>query len=263
MNAIFDFISNSLTQSLLLGPLMGVFFSAIFAGLNKSPGAQVPATVFQTKEVFVTKVVVKSQYHRKTDDGAGFLIVGGLALLFVIWKYAIYFDMIQYYLGNLIFTVLSFSIATIIISLLKGQYTSGEWWSCTAGPLISLCASIYLLNLAKNSFDPSIQQGALNNSFWTFYSDWLSEYGRNFMFAHVSGIVLLAIVVLSTAFILIHYLSLMNQRSSGMMHGFWFFLAKSTSFFSGRFWVLFNIFLLGTVYTLISPDLAPSWLTHR
>lgn len=263
MDVVSEFINNPLMQSLLLGPLMGVVFAALFSGLNKSPEPQAPATVIQTRTIYVTKVVERRQTSNQSDDGMGLLIAVGIALLFVIWKYAIYFDTIQYYLASLILTVLSFSSTTILISLVKGQYTSSEWWLYTVGPLMSLCISIYLLNLAKISFDPSIQQGALDNTFLTFYTDWLSEYGRNFMFAHVGGVVILALAVILTAFSLIHYLSLMNQRSSGMMHGLWFFLTKSTSFFSGKFWVVFIAFLLVAAYALINPDLVATWMTKK
>lgn len=263
MDIVLEFINDPLMQSLLLGPLMGVIFAALFSGLNKSPEPQAPATVIQTRTVYVTRVVERRQASNQSDDGMGLLIIGGIGLLFILWKYAIYFDTIQYYLASLILTVFSFSATTIIISLVKGQYTSGEWWLYTAGPLVSLCIAIYLLNLAKINFDPSIQQGALSNTFFTFYSDWLSEYGRNFMFAHVGGIVILALAVILTALSLIHYLSLMNQRSSGIMHGLWFFLTKSTSFFSGKSWLVLIGFLLVAAYTLINPDLMATWMTKK
>ncbi|WIH24345.1 hypothetical protein [Photobacterium damselae] len=263
MDVVSEFINNPLMQSLLLGPLMGVFFAALFSGLNKSPEPQAPATVVQTRTIYITKVVERRQTSNQFDDGMGLLVAGGLALLFVIWKYAIHFDTIQFYLASSILTVLSFSATTILISFVKGQYTSSEWWLYTAGPLISLGISIYLLNLAKISFDPSIQKGALDNTFWIFYTDWLSPYGRNFMFAHVGGVVLLALAVLLTALSLIHYLSLMNQRSSGIMHGFWFFLTKSTSFFSGKFWIVLIAFLLVAAYALINPDFVATWMTKR
>jgi hypothetical protein len=263
MDVVSEFINNPLIQSLLLGPLMGVFFAALFSGLTKSPEPQAPATVVQTRTIYITKVIEKRRTPNESDDSIWLIIVGIIALLFVIWKYAIYFDTIQYYLGSLILTVLSFSATTILISLVKGHYTSSDWWIYTAGPLLSLCVSIYLLNLAKISFDPSLQQGALNNSFWTFYKDGLNGYGRNFMFTHVAGVVILASAVLLTAFSLIHYLSLMNQRSSGIMQGLWFFLTKATSFFSGKIWVVFIMLLLIAAYSLINPDLVATWMTRK
>jgi len=263
MEVVLEFIHNPLAQSILLGPLMGVVFAALFSGLTMSPGPQAPATVTQTRTIHVTKVVERNRSSNGSDDGMALLIIGGFALVFIIWKYAIYFDAVQHYLATAILSVLSFSVTTIIISLAKGQYTSDEWWFYTAGPIILLCVSVYVLNLAKINFDPSIQQGALNNTFWTFYTDWLSEYGRNFMFTHVSGIALLALAVIFIAFSSIHYLALMNQRSPGAMQRFWFSLTKSTSFFSGKLWFVFVTFLLGAAYLLISPDLVANWITRK
>jgi len=263
MEVVLEFVHNPLAQSLLLGPLMGVIFAALFSGLTKSPGTQAPATVTQTRTIYVTKVVERSRSSNGSDDGMALLITGGFALVFIIWKYAIYFDVVQYYLATAILSVLSFSVTTIIISLAKGHYTSDDWWLYTAGPMILLCVSAYLLNLVKINFDPSIQQGAINNSFWSFYTDWLSEYGRNFMFAHVSGVALLALAIIFTAFSSIHYLALMNQRSPGAMQGFWFFLTRSTSFLSGKVWFVFVAFLLGGAYLLINPDFVANWITRK
>ena len=55
MDVVSEFINNPLMQSLLLGPMMGVVFAALFSGLTKSPGLQAPATVIQTRKVYVTK----------------------------------------------------------------------------------------------------------------------------------------------------------------------------------------------------------------
>ncbi|MCY9845750.1 hypothetical protein [Vibrio caribbeanicus] len=263
MDLVSEFIHNPLMQSLFLGPLMGVLFAALFSGFNSSPEPEAPATVVQTRTIYITKVIDKRQSSKRSDDGMSLLIIGGIALIFVIWKYAIYFNTILYYLNSSILTVLSFSVTTILISLIKGQYTSNEWWLYTLVPLLFLFISLYLLNLAKVSFDPAIQQGALNNNLWEFYTDWLDAYGRNFMLAHVGGVAILALAVLFTAFLLIHYLSLMNQRSSGMMHKLWFFLAKHTSFFAGKSCAIFISFLLATAYVLINPELAATWMTNK
>ncbi|WP_227368089.1 hypothetical protein [Halomonas sp. M20] len=263
MEVVLEFVHNPLAQSLLLGPLMGVIFATLLSGLTKSPGSQAPATVTQTKTIYVTKVVERNRPSNEVDSGIAFLIIGGFSLIFVVWKYAIYFDAIQYYLAAVILSVLSFSVTTILVSLVKGQYTSDEWWFYTVVPIILLFVSIYILNLAKINFDPSIQQGALNNTFWTFYKDWLNEYGRNFMFTHVSGIAFLILAIIFIAFSSIHYLALMNQRSLGAMQKFWLFLTKYTSFFSGKAWLFFVIFLLFLSYLLINPDLIANWITRK
>lgn len=250
-------------QSLVLGPLMGVVFSALFSVLTKSAAAEVPPTIIHTQRIYITRVAERSSSSSNSNDGAGFLILGGVALLFVVWKYAIYFDAIHYYLAFAILTIMSFSFTTMLISFLKGHYTSSEWWVYTLGPLLALLACAFLLNLARESFDPSIQAGALNNTFWTFYKEWLTDYGRNFMFAHVSGIVLLALVVLLVSMSLIYYLALMNQRSGGAAQGVWIFLARITSFFSGKFWPFLIAFLLFLSYLGLNPELAAMWLSTK
>lgn len=263
MDFFLEIINNSLMQSLVLGPLMGVVFAAVFSGLTKSPAAEAPSTIVQTKRVYTTKVVERRSSSNNSDDGMGFLVVVGVALLFVIWKYAIYFDAIHHYLTVAILTISSFSLTTILISFLKGHYTSSEWWVYTLGPLLALVVCAFLLNLARESFDPAIQEGALNNTLWTFYKEWLSDYGRNFMFAHVGGFVLLAFVVLLVALSLIYYLALMNQRSGGAAQGLWIFLARVTSFFSGKFWLFLIAFLLVLSYLGLNPELAAMWLSTR
>jgi hypothetical protein len=87
MDVVSEFTNNPLMQSLLLGPLMGVFFAALFSGLNRAPEPQVPATVVQTRTIYVTKVVERRQTPKQSDDGMGLLIAGGVALIFVITQY--------------------------------------------------------------------------------------------------------------------------------------------------------------------------------
>lgn len=259
MEFLLNVINNALMQSLILGPLMGVVFGALFSGLNSPLTSQAPSTIIQTREVYITRIVERESTSKSSDDGMGFIFAGVALLLFVIWKYAVLFDVIQQYLAVSILTVLCFSATTITISFIKGHYTSPEWWLYTLGPLSSLFACMYLLVLAKNSFDPNIQQGAMNNNVWTFYSDWLSEYGRHFMFAHVIGVAMLASSVLLVALSLVYYLSLMNQRSGGVMQGFWIFATKRTSLFAGKSWMLIIAVFLTSSYICIDPDLLTKW----
>lgn len=263
MDFILELFNNSSMQSLILGPLMGVVFAAIFAGLTKSPAAEAPSTIVQTKRVYITRVVERRSSSNGTDDGIGLLIGGGIALLLVLWNYAIYYEAIHYYLAVAILTISSFSLTTIFISFLKGHYTSSEWWVYTIGPMLALIACAFLLNLARESFEPAIREGALKHSLWTFYHDWLSDDGRYFMFTHVGGVVLLTFVILLVGLSLIYYLSLMNQRTNGFSRGLWFFLARTTSFFSGRFWLFLIAILLIISYLGLNPNLAAKWLSNR
>lgn len=182
-------------------------------------------------------------------------------MLFILWKYAIYVNEIHYYIGAVLFTTLSFGVAAIIVAYLKGQFTSEEWWFYLVSPLILLSGCVYLLDLAHSTFDPQITEVALQNNLWQFYAKALSEYGRNFMLAHVSGVVVLCLVIVFSFLALLHYLALMNQRSAGAMASVWFFLAKITMFFSGRAWLIVSGALLIISYMGIEPKAAASWLT--
>jgi hypothetical protein len=224
MEFISELFSNPIMQSMILGPIMGVIFAALFAGLNQSPTGHVPVTVVQTREVYVTRIVERRSQSSNSEVGGGILVAVGFALLFVLWKYAIYVNEIHQIIGFGLLTALSFSATAIFLSYLKGQFTSEEWWVYLVSPMLLLLGCLFLLNLAHSTFDPEITKIAVQNNLWQFYTESLSEYGRNFMIAHVGGVIILCLVILFSFMALLHYLSLMNQRSSGAMSGLWFFI---------------------------------------
>ncbi len=263
MELILELFSNPIMQSMILGPLMGVVFATLFAGLTQSPTNHAPITVVQTREVYVTQVVERRGQRNNSEEGGVILVATCFALFFVLWKYAIYVNEIHQIIGFGLLSVLSFSVTAIFFSYLKGQFTSEEWGVYLVSPLLLLIGCFFLLNLAHSTFDPEITKLALQNDFWLFYTKSLTDFGRNFMFTHVGGILLLCLVVLFSFMALLHYLSLMNQRSTGAMHGFWFFITKSTMFFSGKAWLIVATILLILAYICIEPNAAASWLTKR
>ncbi|MGZ5051063.1 MAG: hypothetical protein ACXWAS_08425 [Methylobacter sp.] len=263
MEMFSEVINNSLFQAVVLGPIMGIVFGALLAGLTKSPSPDAPATVIRTKEIYVTRIIKRRGQRRKSsnDDAMPTFIALAIGLIFIIWKYAILVEEIQFYIATTLLTALSFSVTAVFISFLKGQFTSEEWWVYIISPVIILCACMFLLNLAHTSFDPKITQGALANTFFQFYTKWLSDYGRSFMIFHVLGVVILYAVILLTSLALLHYLSLMNQRSNGSMQNFWSFLVRITIFFSGRSWLVLTSVFLVLSYLAIEPTFLPMWVT--
>lgn len=127
MQPLLDLFNNSIMQSMFFGPIMGIVFASIFAGLTKQPSTEVPKTIFQTKEIYIHKIIEHRRYKNNTDDGAGVLILAGMGIFFIVWKYSIYVNMIHYYIEMGLITALSFSIVTTLISYFKGQFTSNEW----------------------------------------------------------------------------------------------------------------------------------------
>lgn len=253
-------------QSMIIGPIMGVIFAALFAGLNRSPTSQAPITVVQTREVYVTRIVERQGKQGKqgsSDEGSGILIATGFALLFAIWKYAIYVNEIHQFIGFCLLTTLSFSITAIFLSYLKGQFTSEEWWIYLISPLLLLAGCLYLLNLAHSTFNPEITKLAIQNNLWHFYTKSLTDFGRNFMLAHVAGVTILCLVMTFSFMALLHYLSLMNQRSTGATSSLWFFITRATMFFSGKGWLVTATILIILAYICIEPKAASSWLTKK
>ncbi|KEQ11261.1 hypothetical protein GZ77_26265 [Endozoicomonas montiporae] len=252
-------------QGLVLSPLIGALLGVLFSGLSSSPSQTVPVTIIKTREVYREKVIKEYSGERPkrqsdNDDGLGWLCLLCLGALFILWKYAIHAEQIQYYIGSSILTILSFSVVTMMISYFKGHFTSQEWWLYTVAPVGILMACVYVLNLAKNSFDSRITEVAMNNSFMGFYLEDLSDYGKVYMLVHVFGVVFLVIVVALTGLSLLFYLSLMNQRSYSSIQRFWRWMARITSFFSGSGWLVLAIICLVLSYLGIHPNMAAAWI---
>lgn len=262
MEILVGLFRDSVMQSMIFGPIMGVVFAAIFAGLTARPTTQVPITVVQTRQVYVTRVIEYRGRRNDSEEGGGILFAVGVAMLFVLWKYAIFVNEIHYYIGVVLITALSFGAVAVFVAYLKGQFTSDEWWVYLVSPLILLSGCVYLLELAHSTFDPQIKEVALQNNQWSFYTTALTDYGRNFMLAHVFGVICLCLVIVFSFIALLHYLALMNQRSVGTIASVWFVMARLTMFFSGRGWFFLSGVLLVAAYIGIEPKAGASWLTN-
>ena len=266
MQAILDLIANATMQAWIWGPMMGVVFGALFAGVTNSPAVNAPVTVTQTKITFITNIVGNQQRSGSGDDSSGamaVLIAAGLGMVFLVWKYAIHIELVHYCLWALLSTLLSFSLTAALVSLIKGQFTSSSWCVYVAAPIAILAVCGRLLLLAKASFDPELTQLASQRTFWNFYAHSLSPYGQSLMIFQVLGVALIFLLMVFTGVALLHYLALMNQRSYGPMQGFWMFLTGATMFFSGRLWFFVMAAGLGLSYVLIEPSLMPTWATQR
>lgn len=253
-------LQDSVMQSLILSPLMGVIFAALFSGFTPKPMDGQVTTVIRTKKVYRERIIEKRQSGN--DDGLGFFMFLGLIMCFVLWKYAAYYDQVLFGAAVTTLTVMAFACTTIMVSFIKGQYTSIDWWAYTTFPVFVLAVCMFLIGLAKDSFNPELQDIALSTNLYEFYFKKLSDYGRNFMLTHVLGLIVMVVVLLITTWAQLHYLSLMNLRSGGVLQSFWLWLANLTSACSGRGWLILCIILLGLSYIGLSPDLSASWLTR-
>ncbi|HAB02944.1 MAG TPA: hypothetical protein DCE25_08455 [Pseudomonas sp.] len=266
MQTMLDLIHNATLQAWIWGPLMGVILGALFAGLTSAPTVNAPVTVSQTKNVYLTKVIVTDPRASSGDDDKGTMVIligAGLGLAFLVWKYAVHFDEVHNGLMGLLLTLLAFSLTTAVVSFFKGQFTSSSWALYIAAPCSILVACAALLSLARVSFDPALTPLATQHTFLSFYTQGLSSYGQIFMMFQVLGVALIFLVMVFTGVALLHYLALMNQRSYSPLQGLWIFLTGLTLAFSGARWLFVMALLLGLSALLIEPGLMTKWVTQR
>ncbi|HAS6319067.1 TPA: hypothetical protein I7235_01700 [Vibrio vulnificus] len=257
-----ELLNDSIMQSMLLGPLMGVIFAAIFSGLSSAPVKGTSMTVVITKEKYHERIIENrrgSGSNRSGDDATGILGIAVFALCFSVWKYATIYDLVLTWLAMAIFTIFAFSVTTIAVSVVKGQYTSSDWWFYTLAPLVYLSACLFLVDLAYSSFDPRVQEIANETNVIQFYVHKLTDYGRKFMLLQLIGLCCLVLTLILSALIQIHYLSLLNIRGYGKGDFFWQWLATMTIAFSKKGWVVFATILLSLSYITLEPSLGANW----
>lgn len=134
MDIFSNWFNNALVQSMLISPLMGIFFAALFSGLDRSPSENAPVTVIETINVYKEQIIYNVGETRRStsDDPITIAIAATLGLMFLAWNYVVYSGLIINYLLLFIFTALSFSGTTIVISIFKGHSNNESWWFCIA-----------------------------------------------------------------------------------------------------------------------------------
>ncbi|WP_122679704.1 hypothetical protein [Pseudomonas viridiflava] len=265
MQPIWDLMTNAHMEAWIWGPLMGAIVGMAFAGFNAPPSEKAPVTVIQTTRVFVTtNIVVHNKQHTSTSDDSGagaILLFSVIAMLFFIWKYVVYVEYIRYVFTVIITSVLAFSLTTAILSILKGQFNSSSWLIYILTPIAALATNYFLLNLSTNSLDPKLPTLAAATTPLDFYLNQLSEYGRMLILFQMLGMVLVLTSTVCMAFVLIHYLALMNQRSTSIVQPLWTWLTQATFLFSGRGWLVLTTAFIILAYIFIEPSYMPAWTT--
>jgi len=219
--------------------------------------------VYATKEIYIERIFVHRKFKsiNSNDDALAFLLFIGLAVIYLIWKYAQYAESLHIYASKCILAVIAFAVTTAIISFVKWHIDYYDWSYYIIPPIFILISCAYLANLAYDTFDYKISELAQKTDFISFYMKDLTVYGRNFIFAHIIGYIFLCTVILFTSFAVLHYVSLMNQRSTGMMNSFWSVITRLTLFFSGRIWLFLMVVMVIMSYVSFSPNLLATWIT--
>ena len=145
-----NWIDSPLVQSLLLSPLMGVIFGALFSGLNNSPSRNDPMTVKETVRIYKERIIYREKERKAdTSDPVSIAIAFALIVMFLTWNYVLHSETILSGLFILLLTIVCFFLTISVLSLIKGQFTDRSWWNSTVFPMLLLCSCFYLLFCAK------------------------------------------------------------------------------------------------------------------
>jgi len=263
MDTFIRIISGGFMQTVVLAPLMSAVFAAIFVGSTRAPSSKAPKTINRTRKEYVTIIQNSRGGSTPNDDPGPLLGLLMIGLVMLVVSYAKYVDDYHYWMAVVLVSLLSFGVCALIVSMINGQITSDEWWSYLMIPLVALMGCAALLIYARDSFDPIFtsvvnQPGGLVN---VLLGKGLSDYGHLYLLFHVLGIVLLSIVAIFASLTLIHYISLMNQRSDGWTQGFWFAMVDISFAFGRTKWIAVMLIFLILSFLMIEPKGIAMWFS--
>lgn len=209
MVEIQNLIENTTLQAFLFSPIMGVLFSILFVGSNQNN--QTSGLSFVNQQ----KIIIKHHYHRTSTSNGNSdlsleLIAVVIAVLLMLWLYSSYAFEVQVSLIVSILMLLFFSVASTLIGYLKGTIIGIRWFISQLLPIIVLTFSFIIAHDVSNEFPEHIPALAQKYNVYHFYFDGLSKDERIFMFDHLSGMILLVILVLEAFAMILHNLALMK-----------------------------------------------------
>lgn len=258
---MFEIFQDSIMQSFIFSPLMGVIFAAVFTGFTSSPSMYTPSTVIETQKIFIDRRTQYISGKSNTDDGGG-LIALGVGVLFLVFFYVKNVTIIHHYIGFGLVTMFSFCITCLLVSFVKGHFTSGEWFAKVLIPILTLASCFVLLAFAKAGISSELIETANSSNLWQFFTKEITKYGRYYLILHAFGVGCLVLLTLLSTAAFIHYLALMNQREYGCFHSFWVRLAMITNRFSADNTGVYLVIGVSVAGLLLSGQLA-SWIVGR
>lgn len=250
-----DIFSNSVLQSFIFSPLMGVLFGMLFAGLSSKPTQSAPRTVIETRTVYIERI---KRYRKSRSDGGeiyGFAIL----LFFIAWKYLQFAPSVIFYIEVTLVSMMAFGLACFFVSVVKGHYVDSEWVLRVVTPTTILILCLLILADAKRVITPDLIELASNSNIVEFFIG-LTQFGRIFSVFHVVGLSLLVLIACIGTLSLLHYLALMNLRSDSPITDVWSFITRITLRFSGKGMYVVSAVLLGISAFMVDGTIA-QWVT--
>ncbi|HHF3072480.1 TPA: hypothetical protein ACPJ1I_004595 [Vibrio diabolicus] len=242
-------IRDSVNQSLLLSPLMGVVFGAIFTFLTRGNQQEGTHSVRETIVVIKEKIIVRNNSSINSgtsSDPWTLLFVLFFAVIMATYFYAIYVNEVIYYSYLVAFNLLAFGAASIFVSALQDKISSSEWVLYTVLPVIFIAGSLVLFDYASEGIIAGLKQRAQQEGAMKLYFEVLEETHKNWILSQLLGLVFSILYLLLSCILLLHNMSALQIRYGGFMQKIWVKIFIYTHRFSGWGALVF-IFILGLV----------------
>ncbi len=231
-------IRDSLTQSLLLSPLMGTFFGLLFSGFTSGKKEGGDASVKETIIIIKERIVIREKSNRDNlqtnDDPVGIIVILFVAMVMAIYLYAVYAESIIYYTSIITFNVIAFGFSVLVFSAIKDRLTSADWVLYTFLPVGFVSFTLVLLYQAKLGIIPGAKEAAESVGAVKFYLDILDDDQRNWVIPQLAGLIGTVAFLFFSTVLVIHNLAALQVVYNGILRTFWRRVYVLTNAFSGN-----------------------------
>lgn len=245
-------IRDSLTQSLLLSPLMGAIFGLVFSVLTGGRKEHGGGSVKETLIIIRERIVVRENNTRgassPNDDPIGLLIVLVAAAVIAVYLYSVYAEYVIYYSSLWAFNVITFGVSALAFSAIKGRLSGADWMMYTIIPVSLVCFSLVLLYKAEQGILPGAKEAAESAGAFEFYFNVLSDAQRNWVLPQLVGLVGTVTFLFFSSVLVLHNLSALQVVYDGVLRPFWRAVYVLTNAFSGNAVWIFLVILGGVSY---------------
>lgn len=240
-------VRDSLTQSLLLSPLMGAIFGLVFSGLTSGRKDHGSGSVKETLIIIRERIVIRENNNRgassSNDDPMGLLIALVAAVVIAVYLYAVYAEYVIYYSSLGAFNVITFGMSALAFSAINGRLSSADWMMYTIIPVALVSFSLVLLYQAKQGILPGAKEAAESAGAFKFYFNILNDAQRNWVVPQLVGLVGAVTFLFFSSVLVLHNLSALQVVYDGALRPFWRSVYVLTNAFSGNVVLIFLVIL--------------------
>ncbi len=239
-------IRDSVNQSVLISPLMGVIFGALFTFVTRGKRQEGTDSVKETIIVIKERIIIRGKSGNNTkpvsnDDPWALLFVFIGAVVLATYLYAVFADQVIYYSSLLAFNFIAFGSTSIVLSALQSKITSSDWFLYTVLPVSVLMGSLVLLHYAQLGILPGLKERAEAEGAVNLYFNVLEDDHKNWIISQLIGLVSTVLYLLLSCVLVLHNTSALQVRYGGFMQSFWAKVFSITHRFSGWGVVVFIV----------------------